>query len=109
MMKDSLISAGVLMDDQSSLSFKELCERNYFSEDWLIELVEHGLFHPVTQPMTQMTQINFDYRMLHRLHAAFRLQRDLELNVSGTVLVMELLDQLESLQARVHVLQRQIS
>jgi len=106
MMKDSLISAGVLMDDQSSLSFKELCERNYFSEDWLIELVEHGLFHPVTQPMTQ---INFDCRMLHRLHAAFRLQRDLELNVSGTVLVMELLDQLESLQARVHVLQRQIS
>jgi len=105
-MKDSLISAGVLMDEKSSVSFTELCKLHYFSETWLIELVEHGLFQPVAQPIEQT---NFDCQMLHRLHAAFRLQRDLELNVSGTVLVMELLDQLETLQAKLQVLQRQIS
>lgn len=103
-MKDHLISAGVLMDEKSYLSFDELCKIPNFSEVWLIELIEHGLFHPAKQP-----QINFDCHMLHRLQAAFRLQRDLELNVSGTVLVMELLDQLETLQSRLRVLQRQIS
>ncbi len=105
-MKDSLVSTGLLMDETAYVSFAELCKLHHFSEDWLVELLEHGLFHSVTKPIPQ---INFDCRMLHRLQAAFRLQRDLELNVSGTVLVMELLDQLEALHSRLHVLQRQIS
>ena len=105
-MKDSLISTGILMDETSNISFAELCKLMHFSEDWLVELVEHGFFHSFTTPIQQ---INFDCQMLHRLQAAFRLQRDLELNISGTVLVMELLDQLETMHSKLNVLQRQIS
>lgn len=103
-MKNALI--GVLMDDSTCLTFVEVCERCHVPEAWLLDVLEHGLFHDKGVPSTNMT---FHYTMLPRLQAALRLQRDLELNVSGVVLAMELLEKIDALNAKLTVLQRQVA
>ncbi len=41
---------------------------------------------------------------LHRAHAALRLQRDLEINLAGVALALELLDEIESLRMRLRAM-----
>lgn len=46
--------------------------------------------------------------MLSRARTAMRLQRDLEINLSGVALALELLDQVNELRTRLHVLDEQL-
>ena len=83
---------GMLVDDESTLSFVEICEKQGISEEVLLDMLEHGLLPKVTEPNKQL---EFDATMLHRISAACRLQTDLGINSPGVVLVLELIDELE--------------
>ena len=65
----------------------------------MIELVEEGLLQPAGAGPADW---QFDGRALPRARTAVRLAGDLRLSVGATVLVVELLDEIQTLRARFH-------
>jgi len=104
-MADTMIITGVLMDETVTYSYLDVCERCHLSEDALVEMLEHGLFTP---HVTHLENIQFDQKTLGKIQAACRLQRDLELNLPGVVLVLELLDELAYIRDELSILQRHL-
>ena len=92
-------------DEHSSVSFVDVCEKQGISEDVLLDMLEHGLLPEVTSPSNN---IEFDLEMLHRIQSACRLQIELDLNVSGAVLALELMDELDQLHSELRVLKRHV-
>lgn len=90
---------GVLMDESTTLSYADLCEVLHIGDDLLNELLAHGL---VNQTMS------FNLSMVQRIQTAHRLQTDLGLNSPGSVLVLELLDELQALRDEVSILRRHV-
>ncbi len=104
-MGQSTIVAGVLIDENTSISFIEVCKQCHISEDNLHELLEYGLLPHHDEPVHH---IHFDGKTLLRIQAACRLQQDLGINLPGVVLVMELLDKLAEVESELSVLQRHV-
>ncbi len=96
------ILEGILLDEQTELSLQELCRACSSSEEWVIKLVEEGAIEPIGHSVqrTQSTQWRFYASSLHRARIAKRLQRDLEINLSGVALALDLLNEIETLQSR---------
>jgi chaperone modulatory protein CbpM len=88
---------GILLDDQTELTLNELCKACSSSAEWIIELVEEGALEPVGY---QQTQWRFTGMSLQKAQTAMRLQRDLGINLSGIALALDLLDKIETLEAR---------
>ena len=63
----------------------------------VVALVEEGVLEPAGGQVDQWT---FSGPALKRARTALRLLNDLELGVSGTALVLDLLDEIESLRSR---------
>ena len=93
--------SGEVIDDEARYTLLQLCELCGTSAEGVIELVEHGVLAPVgRQPASWM----FSSRMLVRSRKAQRLARDLDLNLPGLALCLDLLDELESLRLEVQTL-----
>ena len=96
---------GVLLDEQAELTLIDLCCSCSCSAEWIIELVEEGALEPVIlktdthKPSDdQQNQWRFTGYSLQRAQTARRLHRDLNINLAGVALALELLDQVSSLQ-----------
>jgi chaperone modulatory protein CbpM len=96
------ILSGVLLDEQTEISLSELCEACSSSAEWIIELVEVGALDPVGY---QQTLWRFSGSSLQRARTAMRLQRDLDLNLAGVALALDLLDEIEALESRLRCLE----
>ena len=96
------IITGILLDEQAELSLTDLCRVCSSSADWIIELVEEGILEPVGYQQTrwQQTQWRFSVESLQRARTAMRLQHDLGINLAGIAVVLDLLEEIDSLQAR---------
>jgi len=105
---------GLLLDERAQFSLNELSSACCSSAEWIIELVEEGALEPIThsrhetQPGTQSdTQPNAQYiawrfsaDSLRKAQTAMRLQRDLNINLAGTALALDLLQQIENLESQ---------
>ena len=96
------IITGIVLDEHTELSLNELCRACSSSADWIIELVEEGILEPVgyQQIQWQQTQWRFSAESLERARTAMRLQHDLGINLAGIAVVLDLLEEIDSLQAR---------
>ena len=90
------------MDEHHVLSFVEVCQRCDISSEQLHEMIEHGLFHVSSSDVSTM---DFNEKAVARILAAHRLQRDLEINLPGVALVLDLLDELEGIRNELNSLQ----
>jgi chaperone modulatory protein CbpM len=68
-------------------------------------MVHEGLLRPAGE---RPDQWRFSGAQIRRARRAVRLQRDLELNLAGAALALELLDQIDALQARIRTLEFQL-
>ncbi len=101
------VITGVLTDDETNpVAFSQVCQRYQITNSELIELLEQGLIPEITKPSQH---ICFDAKMVRRIEAARRLQMDLDVNLAGVVLALELYDELERLRCEVNVLRRHVS
>jgi chaperone modulatory protein CbpM len=98
------ILSGTLLDEQTVLSLDELCHACSSSTEWVIELVEEGALQPVGHDPSQW---QFTGTSLLRAHTAMRLQRDLGLNLAGIALALDLLDEMETMRARLQRLENE--
>ena len=86
---------GTLIDEDKTLNLVELSERCMISENEIAELVYEGVIHPVK---VQEESWRFSRETLWRVKKVKRLRRDLELNMAGAALTMQLLDRIEELE-----------
>lgn len=87
---------------------QETCHLLGVEQHYLIEIVTLGIVDPASTRSGQPEQWRFDQHMLATLQRACRLQRDLELDLAATALVLELLQEKEALQRENAQLRRQL-
>lgn len=78
----------------------DLYQACFSPAEWIIDLVSEGVLEPINY---QQTHWRFSGISLQKAQTAVRLQRDLGINMSG--IALELLDEIESLQARLSCLE----
>ncbi len=96
-MNTKLLS-GIVLDEETMLSLGDLCNACSRHAEWVVELVDEGILQPVGRNQDQW---RFPGTSLQRAHIAMRLQRDLEINLAGVALALDLMDEIESLRALV--------
>lgn len=102
--KHTMITS-VLVDETIQLTFIEVCHHHHIKEETLLDMLEQGLLADITEPHKNLV---FKGRDLQRIFSACRLHRDLGINSPGVILALELLDELDSLNQQLQMLQRHI-
>ncbi len=92
------ILSGTLLDEQVFLSLTEISHACSTRTEWIVELVEEGILDPSGKDRDHW---KFPGNNLSRAHAARRLQRDLEINLAGVALVLDLMEEMGSLRNRI--------
>ena len=105
-MSTPVIHIADIDSDRALFTLSEVCERCGLRADIIVEMVEHGIVDPIVADPGKNWSFSVD--ALLRLTRAQRLHRDLELNVPGLALSLELLDQIDSLQHEVNALKRRL-
>lgn len=78
-------------------NLEELCRWCKADAEWVSDIVAHGVVEPSG---AERSQWRFTSMSVARVSKAKRLQHDLELNVSGVAVVLELLDEIDRLRSR---------
>ena len=84
-------------DIVEALSLQDLCRFCQSDEAWVIELVEHGVLEPVGSTSGNW---RFVGTSIVRAKKARRLNRDLGINAAGVALVLDLLEERETVLRR---------
>lgn len=87
----------------SPLSLNELCEICGVSSDIITKLIEYEIIQPRGN---RPEEWEFDLNHLQRAKVAIRLQRDLEVNMPGIALVLDLLDEMDEMRSRLAVYEK---
>lgn len=103
MIEKRLIPVGEVLDETIALTLSEMAKRCAVETHIIIEMVEEGVLEPQGQ---RPDEWQFRGPDLIRLRRALRLQRDLEVNLPGVALAMDLLEELDELRARIRLLER---
>jgi chaperone modulatory protein CbpM len=103
-MRKELLPAleGRNLDEEEILTLGELCRACAMHADWVISLVEEGVLEPAGR---EQATWRFSGAALRRARIAVRLQRDLEINLAGVGLALDLLEDIETLRRRLQVLE----
>jgi chaperone modulatory protein CbpM len=86
---------GAIFEESAVLSVKDLSRMCAVEEQHIVEFVEEGV---LTVVEINATEWYFTGAALRRARLALRLQRDLELNLAGVALALDLLDELQRLR-----------
>ena len=85
---------GTIFDESAILSIKDLSRMCAVDERHIVEFVEEGVLNVIEV----RSQWHFSGAALRRARLAVRLERDLELNLAGVALAVELIEELEQLR-----------
>jgi chaperone modulatory protein CbpM len=88
---------GILLDEQAELSLQDLCHACSTSTEWVIELVDEGVLEPIGHDQSQW---QFSGPSLLRARAAMRMQQDLQINLAGVALALDLMEEIEAMRER---------
>ncbi|WP_226668869.1 chaperone modulator CbpM [Microbulbifer aggregans] len=96
---DEIIPA--ILDESSELTLSELCRACGLPAEHILALVEEG----VIEPQGRATRWRFSGICVRRVRRVYTLERDLGVNLAGAALAIELLEEIERLQARLQRLE----
>jgi chaperone modulatory protein CbpM len=104
-MGKQIIISQVTIDPEPLLTFEELCTACDVTPDFIYELVDYGVID--TQGY-DLEELHFNYKHLHRIRSLVRLQHDLEVNLPGAILVLDLMDEVERLRIQVDLFKKHL-
>jgi chaperone modulatory protein CbpM len=87
----------VLLDETEEVTLADLTRTCRVHAEWVLELVQEGVLEPLGPGGPQW---RFAATSVVRIKKAQRLQRDLGVNLPGIALALELLDRIDTLEAR---------
>ena len=90
---------GSMPQSQAELSLIEVCRCCAVQTDFIVALVEEGIIAPVVG--SEAASWRFANAHVHHVTLAWRLQRDLGVNLAGAALALQLLDEIETLRAQI--------
>ncbi len=93
---------GEIFEEDVELSLADLCRLCRVPAERVFEFVEEGILTPVGGSPGRW---RFRGISVQRVYCAVRLQRDLGVNMAGAALAVDLLEELERLQARLRRLE----
>ncbi len=96
------ILTGIVLDEESELGLDEVARACEVRREWVLELVQEGVIEPARR---ERESWYFEGVSLARARTAARLQRDLDLNLSGIALALDLMDEIAELRARLRALE----
>ncbi|MDF2940122.1 MAG: cbpM [Gammaproteobacteria bacterium] len=92
--------------EESTLSLNELIQKGGVSIEVVIEMVQFDIIHPKGHsPETWQ----FSMTAVTRLQKALRLQRDLEINLSGVALTLDLVEEVDRLKNEIARLEHYVN
>jgi chaperone modulatory protein CbpM len=86
---------GAIFEESALLTVKDLSRMCAVEERHIVEFVEEGVLSVVEMNATEW---HFTGTALRRARLALRLERDLEINLAGVALALELIEELERLR-----------
>lgn len=89
--------SGELVEEDTELSLADFCLACELPAERVLELVEEGVIEPLGR---EPRRWRFRAVSVRRVRCAQRLEHDLGVNLAGAALVLDLLDELERLRAR---------
>lgn len=95
MMSDRDAVGGTILDENLTLTLREVCEVCGIEEISVVEMVREGIADPVNPAAGSWT---FSGLAVTRIRTAHRLQRDLHVNLAGAALALDLLEEIERLR-----------
>ena len=97
--KIRLIS-GYILEEEPALTLVELCRSCQAPTETVIKLIDHGVITPFIGTTTRDWRFHRD--TLIRVDKALCLKRDLGVNLAGTALALELLDEIMTLRKKLN-------
>jgi chaperone modulatory protein CbpM len=101
--ENSLVVISLQTEEISELTFEELCLAYGVSTDFIEEMIEYGIIEPIGEEPNNWRFTEIDLRRIRRI---LHLQQDLEINIAGAALVIDLMDELKTLRARIDTLEK---
>lgn len=83
--------------DDETISLVKLCHSIDIPIEQIFMMVEYGILEPINYRSSQI-RWRFSANSILRIQTAIRLQRDLDINMAGVALVIELMDELKQLR-----------
>lgn len=97
--------SGTIIDDAMELTLDEVCRACATHAEMITRMVEEGILEPRgSEPATWQ----FPGTALRRIQITVRLQRDLQIDLGGVALAVDLLEEIHELRARVRTLESRI-
>ena len=93
---------GTLLDEHAEVSLHDLCHACSTSTEWVIELVHEGVLEPIGHDQAHW---RFSGPSLLRARAAIRMQQDLQINLAGVALALDLIEEIEAMRERLRRLE----
>ncbi len=92
--------SGEIFEEYAVLSVDELSRLCSVDRMYIVELVEEGVLNAIQMDASEW---RFAGAALRRARTALRLQRDLEINLPGVALALELMEELDRLRSELEV------
>lgn len=89
--------SATVVDERVEVSLAELCRACAVDVERIMELVEIGMLQPRG---TREVEWRFSGVAIYRARTALRLRQDLQVNLAGAALAVELLEEIRSLRRR---------
>jgi chaperone modulatory protein CbpM len=105
MMQNETRIEGIVLDEGLTVTLSELTQLCGSSGRVVRLMVTEGLLRPKGESPDDW---RFDGLEVRRARRAVRLRRDLNLNLAGTALAIDLLEELEQLRERLRILEHQL-
>ncbi len=88
---------GMIVEEGDNLSLITLCRDCSLPAEVIIKMVDRGMIDPLDSTI-RVSHWQFSSSSVLRVKTALRLQRDLEVNLAGAALALELLDEIKQLR-----------
>jgi len=92
------IQQTILLDENTSCTLQEFTQFCNQSLDMVLEMIEEGLIVPAS---SNRQQWRFGLREIKRAQSAQRLICDLQVNMAGAALALDLLEEIEHLRQQI--------
>ena len=90
-----------ILEEQTQLTLADLCGACAVHAERIIQLVDFGVLEPQGREPARWIFVGTS---LQRARSAIRLQKDLDIDIAGAALALELLDEIALLKARLRAM-----
>ena len=91
------VLSGKILEEDSEVTLAQLCEACAVRAEAIEAMMEEGIVAPTDVAVSKW---RFTRSSVVRVRTVLRMQRDLNVNLAGAALALDLLERIEALQAR---------